>query len=265
MKKLPPLRHASLFLVLPLAALSCAPAATAPRTAPAATAAGPNGGTLAARPAGAPTDELHWVRNSAEYRAITIGTYRAALAASEKLSAGRPAGSWGVSVDADETIIDNSGYEVELQRKGLVHTDAAWKAWVQRRERTAVPGAATFLAGVRKLGGRLAVVTNTAQSVCADVAANLDALGLPYDLLVCRPDDGGDRKEGRWKAIAAGDALPGVGPVEILVWVGDNIQDFPEQSQALRDRDESAFSDFGVRFFALPNPIYGTWEKNSPR
>lgn len=260
MKKPLSLPRVALLLVLPLASLSCAPAAPAPKTA-----AGPVGISGTARPAGAPSDELHWLRSSAEYRAVTIETYRAALAAAERLSAGQPAGSWGVSVDADETILDNSTYEVELQRKGEVHTDAAWKAWVARRERTAVPGAATFLAGVRKLGGRVAVVTNTAQSLCGDVAANLEKVGLPYDLLVCRADDGGDRKEGRWKAIEAGTALPGAAPVKLLVWVGDNIQDFPGQSQSLRGADEAAFAEFGVRFFALPNPVYGTWEKNSPR
>jgi 5'-nucleotidase (lipoprotein e(P4) family) len=222
-------------------------------------------GAAAAATPGVPTDELHWLRNSAEYRAITIQTYRLALEAAVKASAGRPAGSWGISVDADETILDNSTYEVELRRQGLVHTDAAWKAWVKRGERTAVPGAATFLAGVQKLGGRVAVVTNTVQSLCPEVAANLRAVSLPYDILVCRADDGEDRKEGRWKSVADGTARPDLGPAEILVWVGDNIQDFPEQSQVLRSQPESAFSDFGVRFFALPNPIYGTWEGNPPR
>lgn len=256
-------RYAVVFL--PLATFCCAPAATAPRTAPAVSASGPTGGALPSRPAGVPTDELHWLRGSAEYRAITIQTFRAALEAAAEASAGRPAGSWGVSVDADETIIDNSGYEVELQRQGLVHTDPAWKAWVERGERTAVPGAAMFLGGVQKLGGRVAVVTNTVHSLCANVAANLRSLSLPYDILVCRADDGEDRKEGRWRSVADGTASADLGPVEILVWVGDNIQDFPDQSQALRAQPESAFGDFGVRYFALPNPIYGTWEKNAPR
>lgn len=240
--------------LLPLSFVACTTATPAPKTPPAATAA-----RLV------PTDELHWLRDSAEYRAITIQTYRLALEAAAKASAGRPAGSWAISVDADETILDNSTYEIELQRQGLVHTDPAWKAWVKRGERTAVPGAAAFLSGVQKLGGRVAVVTNTVQSLCPDVAANLRAISLPYDILVCRADDGEDRKEGRWKSVADGTAVPGLGPAEILVWVGDNIQDFPDQSQSLRNQPESAFGDFGVRFFALPNPIYGTWEKNAPR
>ncbi|HYN40524.1 MAG TPA: HAD family acid phosphatase [Thermoanaerobaculia bacterium] len=252
-----PLSSLRVVFLLPLSFVACAPATPAPKVAA--------GAAAAAATPGVPTDELHWLRNSAEYRAITIQTYRLALEAAAEAGAGRPVGSWGVSVDADETILDNSTYEVELQRQGLVHTDAAWKAWVKRGERTAVPGAATFLASVQKLGGRVAVVTNTVQSLCPEVAANLRALSLPYDILVCRADDGEDRKEGRWRSVADGTARPDLGPVEILVWVGDNIQDFPDQSQALCSQPESAFSDFGVRFFALPNPIYGTWEKNPPR
>lgn len=245
-----------LLLPVVLTAVACAPAVAPPATALGAAAA-------ASRPF--PTKELHWLRSSAEYRAIVLQTFRAALRAAEEASAGRPAWSWAVCVDADETILDNSGYELELQRQGRVHTDEAWVAWVKRRERPAVPGAAAFLEGVRGLGGRVAVVTNTQQSLCADVAANLRALGLVHDVLVCRPDDADERKEGRFESVADGTADPGVGPVEVLVWVGDNIQDFPGHSQALRDEEEPAFGEFGVRFFALPNPIYGTWEKNPPR
>lgn len=240
---------------LALVSSACAPATHPPVPASAA--------ALAA--ARRPTDELHWVRASAEYRAVAIQTFRAALEAAEEASAGRPAGSWAVSVDADDTIIDNSGYEAELQAAGRTHTDEAWVAWVKRRQRAPVPGAAAFLAGVRALGGRVAVVTNTQQSLCDDVAANLVLAGLPYDLLVCRPDDAGDRKEPRWRLVSDGTVRPELGPLEILVYVGDNIQDFPEKSQGLRDGPEGAYGEFGVRYFALPNPIYGTWEKNAPR
>jgi len=42
--------------------------------------------------------------------------------------------------------------------------------------------------------------------------------------------------------------------------VGDNILDFPALSQAIRPKGESAFTDFGTRFFMLPNPMYGSWQ-----
>ena len=241
-----------LVFLLPLFLLGCSAGTPAPGTEP----------SLATRAIAAQSDDLHWVRSSAEYRAVTIQTYRWALEAARKASAGRPLGSWAVSVDADETIIDNSGYEKELQEKGLRVTDETWGEFVKRRARPAVPGAAAFLTGVRELGGRVAVVTNTAQSLCGEVAANLEALGLPYDYLLCRPDDGDGEKEGRWKSIADGTARKGLGPAEVLVWVGDNVGDFPDLTQEIRREGEPAFAGFGVRYFALPNPVYGSWERN---
>ena len=110
---------------------------------------------------------------------------------------------------------------------------------------------------------RAAVVTNSAMNLCDDVRANLAARGLRYDVLLCRGERDGDRKEGRFQSVADGTARPDLGPLEILLFVGDNIQDFPDQSQALRGKDEAAFADFGARFFVLPNPVYGTWQRKS--
>ncbi len=246
-------------VVLPVVSLgwACSPSRAVVQPAPAA--------VESAAGAKAQTKELRWVRGSAEYRAIEIQTYRAALEAARRESAGKPAGTWAVAVDADETILDNSGYEAGLQRQGKVHTDAAWRAWVKSHERGAIPGAKEFLSGVRQLGGRVAVVSNTEQALCADLATDLDRLGLPYDVLLCSRGPEDERKEERWRSIEDGTARPDLGKLEILVWVGDNIQDFPGKSQSLRDLGVEDFADFGVRYFALPNPVYGSWEKNAPR
>ena len=40
----------------------------------------------------------------------------------------------GVIADADETLIDNSGYQVERAAQGLAFTQESWTAWVRRRE-----------------------------------------------------------------------------------------------------------------------------------
>ena len=44
--------------------------------------------------------------------------------------------------------------------------------------------------------------------------------------------------------------------------VGDNVQDFPGLSQAIRKEGDEAFAPFGARFFVLPNPMYGSWDRN---
>ncbi len=189
--------------------------------------------------------------------------YRDAAARIESETVSRPARSWAVILDADETILDNSLYAKE--RGSLPHEEAAWAAWVRRREATAVPGAREFLDGVRSRGGIVAVVTNRRADQCDDTRANLQALGLAFDVVLCRPADGPGDKSPRFERVARGEALTGAGPLEVLAWIGDNILDFPGGSQALRDAPDAALADFGTRFFVLPNPVYGSWERSPDR
>ena len=51
--------------------------------------------------------------------------------------------------------------------------------------------------------------------------------------------------------------------LQVLAFVGDNIQDFPVLTQDVRTQPESAFAGFGETLFLLPNPMYGSWEKNA--
>ena len=53
----------------------------------------------------------------------------------------------------------------------------------------------------------------------------------------------------------------GQAPLDVVAFVGDNILDFPGLTQAIRQGGDAAFSDFGVRFFLVPNPMYGSWER----
>ena len=48
-------------------------------------------------------------------------------------------------------------------------------------------------------------------------------------------------------------------PLEIVMWVGDNIRDFPDLDQDLRLAGRQAFVDFGRVYFLMPNPLYGSW------
>src|SRR5262245_43345381 len=139
------------------------------------------------------SDSLHWVRNSAEYRAIALETYRLAAGQIQRAAQGRPAGSWAVVLDADETVLDNSSYEKELLQQGVTHTPERWSAWVARKAAPAVPGAVAFIRGVKDLGGRVAIVSNRTEAECPDTAANLAAVGAPPDAILCKPAETGDK------------------------------------------------------------------------
>jgi 5'-nucleotidase (lipoprotein e(P4) family) len=197
---------------------------------------------------------VHWVRSSVEYRALCLQVYGLATRAVEAAAATRAPHAWGVVLDADETVLDNSLYQKQLAAEGHGYTEASWQAWVAQREAGLVPGARAFLRAVRSAGGVVAIVTNRAATSCGDTRANLDALSVPYDQVLCKPDGGPPEKDTRFAELAKS--------VEVLAYVGDNIRDFPGRSQADRTKPDDAFAAFGTRFFLLPNPMYGSWEQN---
>jgi 5'-nucleotidase (lipoprotein e(P4) family) len=237
-------------LTLVVSCRATAPVSPPPSADASAQAAGPSRASKAVR----------WVRDSAEHRALFLQVYRAATAHVERAATTRGSGTWAVVADADETVLDNSLYQVEREGQGLGFTHESWRAWTGRREAVPLPGAAAFLARVRALGGRIAIVTNRRASECPDTEAVFRAHDLAYDVILCRGDDGPSEKESRFDAVAKGTTPAGLPPLEIVAILGDNIRDFPGRSQALRADGEKAFADFGGRFFVFPNPMYGSWE-----
>jgi 5'-nucleotidase (lipoprotein e(P4) family) len=232
-------------LVLVLLLPACRTTAPAPQTVPAAVSTALPGA-------------LHWFRSSAEYRAATRQTYRLAAERLEEMAGGLQAGTWAVSLDADETILDNSQYQKELAETGAHFESATWNAWVRREAAPAIPGAAGFLETVRKLGGKIAIVTNRGEEVCDATRSNLRKVGLIYDVVLC----GSGEKEPRWERVAQGTASSDLPPLRLVLWFGDNIQDFPDLDQTLRTKPDEAFAEFGARYFVIPNPMYGSWERN---
>jgi 5'-nucleotidase (lipoprotein e(P4) family) len=239
-----------LFVCAAAACRSAAPVAIPPAPAPP---------PAAARPV---PEAIRWARTAAEHRALFLQVYALVTARVEAEAAARAAGTWGVVLDADETVIDNSTYELERAKLGRPFDDASWHAWTTRREATPLPGAAAFLARVRALGGRIAIVTNRAESECPDTEAVFRAQALAYDALLCKPDGGPSDKNPRFEAVARGTTGKGLPPLEVVAFLGDNINDFPGLSQAIRAQDDAAFAEFGRRFFVLPNVMYGSWERN---
>ncbi len=228
---------------------------------PAAPPASPSAPAATTRAAATLPDSIRWMQNSAEYMAATVQTYRLATTHVESAARGRAAGTWAVVLDADDTVINNIPYQAGLFQDGVVHTPERFTAWVRQRASTPVPGAAKFLARVRELGGRIAIVTNRLQIECADTAENLRMHALAFDAVLCRPDPPATSdKNPRFRAVAAGETAASRTPVEILAFVGDNILDFPGASQAMKGQGEAAFSEFGVHWFVLPNPMYGSWQ-----
>jgi 5'-nucleotidase (lipoprotein e(P4) family) len=223
------------------------------------------GGEAVSAPASpAVAGAVHWTRASAEHDALLVQIYRWAGERVAVSVSGRARGTWAVIMDADETVLDNSTYQRERLEAGAGYTSASWNEWVRRRSATVLPGAAGFIAQVREMGGRVAIVTNRDEVVCADTRENFATLGIEVDVVLCR-QAGQSNKNPRFARVREGGAASGFPPLDVVMWVGDNIQDFPSMTQALRLQPATAFGEFGARFVILPNPMYGSWESNPPR
>ena len=72
------------------------------------------------------------------------------------------------------------------------------------------------------------------------------------------PDGRLGRQNARFADVQQG-RVPGLPALAIAMWVGDNIQDFPELTQATWS---PAAGLFGSRYWMLPNPMYGSWTRN---
>ena len=202
-----------------------------------------------------------WTRQSAEHRALFLQTYRLAGDRLSALARDHARGTWAVILDADETVLDASLFEERRAITGALYREDDWEAYVREENAAALPGAVEFVRHVRALGGRVAIVTNRGGAICDATRRNLRQLQLDADVVLCRPPDSDD-KNPRFRAIQEGTAAAGLPPLRVLMWIGDNIRDFPGLTQDSRSQPDSVFVRFGRDYFVLPNPMYGSWREN---
>lgn len=209
---------------------------------------------------GKATGALRWFHVSAERRAAYEQVFRQATDRVAAQARSRPKGSWAVVADLDETLLDNSKAECADQVQGVVNHDPnRWTQWVLAEQAEALPGAVAFASAVHSLGGRLIVVSNREEVPHrAATASNLAKVGIQVDVLLLAKDRNDLDKNSRFRLIEeVGIAASRLPPQQVLAYVGDNIKDFPYLSQV--DIGDPAV--FGTRYFLLPNPVYGSWQR----
>jgi len=216
-----------------------------------------------------------WVRSSVEYAALSQQAYRAA---SHSLEAALADPHWtaafeqkpgfeelppAVILDLDETVLDNSEHQASLAAQRIAFDNDKWNAWVRQSKATAVPGAIEFLKFAQMRGVALVYVTNRickANDENDPTVKNLRRLGAPWApaRLLCREGSGSD-KGARRTAVAE--------TYRVLLLIGDDFQDFvsvPSEQNSIAGRREILGPNqqfFGDRWFLLPNPMYGSWER----
>jgi 5'-nucleotidase (lipoprotein e(P4) family) len=202
---------------------------------------------------------IKYVRDSAEYAALTRQVYRLAGEAVVRLAKDSPS-AWAVVLDVDETSLDNSTYQLERAAYGLPYDPASWAAWVERRQATSVPGVEAFIDLVRKSGGHVAWITNRDAALRDATRDNLRSAGIwSDDDRLCGQKNPQDTKAARRHDVMTGDGECSwaSSPRRVVALVGDQMGDFPAAAEQIPQTgtDES----FGRTCFLLPNPMYGPW------
>ena len=226
----------------------------------------------------APNDTLNavlWMQRSVEYKANALGAYALAQvrldqALADKNWTAAPAEQTGayqdlppaVVLDADETILDNSGYQAWLITAGESFNPKTWTQFVKSETSTPIPGALEFEKYADSKGVKVFYVSNRTKEEEDPTRAVMTKYGFPMGdnvdtfLSAKEQPDWGSAK-GTRRAVVAKD-------YRVLLLVGDNFGDFSDGYKGSEDDRlklyEADKARWGHDWIMLPNPAYGAFE-----
>ncbi len=212
-----------------------------------------------------------WQHTSAEYEVAVQQAYRLAQ---ENLDKALVDKRWNAALeqhgddatlppaillDLDETVIDNTEYEILIIRELGQYSPESFAQWCESAQAPAITGATEFLKYAASRQVAVFYYSARKESLRGCTARNLSALGLPFNdeshLLL---DDGTSKSEYR-SMIAS--------KYRLLLLVGDNLEDFVEgsksQSGLRRELAQRYAGRWGREWIILPNPMYGHWESTT--
>lgn len=202
-------------------------------------------------------NDVRWVKESNEYKAICHQVYSNALGKiSNKLHYNRsslniPNHNFAVVMDLDETVLDNSDYQVDILSKNQTFSIESWSLWVKEEKASLVPGAFNYITFLRDNNIQIIFISNRMNERLESTKNNMRKLGLyaDEDIYLLRKNKQ-DKKTVRRNEI---DKLIGrmstYDQFTIIQYLGDAMGDFKYNES---DR-------FGTDQFIFPNPMYGKW------
>ncbi|MEO7538619.1 MAG: 5'-nucleotidase, lipoprotein e(P4) family [Pyrinomonadaceae bacterium] len=210
-----------------------------------------------------------YMQKAAEYRALTYQAFNLArrqldedldkknLKKLPKAERNRPR---AVVVDVDETVLDNSGYQVLMIKDRKSFGSKEWYAYTDMRKSRAVPGAVDFVKYANSMGVKVFYISNRDETPQLQATIdNLRSVGFPNvsaENVLMRNKI--SAKEPRRQLIGQ--------KYRIVLLIGDSLDDISEtfEQKSIAERFtalEQIRNEIGRRFIMLPNAMYGTWEK----
>ncbi|WP_119301066.1 5'-nucleotidase, lipoprotein e(P4) family [Dongia deserti] len=216
-----------------------------------------------------------WMQRSVEYQATTLALFELAKirldqALKDKSWTAAPAEQTGdfkdltpaIVIDADETVLDNSGYQAWMVMNNLTFSPKTWTQFVNSQTSLATPGAVEFAKYAEAKGVRVFYVTNRTKVEEGPTRENMRKLGFPMSanvdtiLSAKEQPDWSSAKGTRRAAIAR--------HYRILLCIGDNFGDFTDAYKGSVEERQTVFEEnharWGREWIMLPNPSYGSFE-----
>ncbi|TAJ86115.1 5'-nucleotidase, lipoprotein e(P4) family [Reyranella sp.] len=216
-----------------------------------------------------------WTQRSVEYKANALTVFALARirldeALADKSWTAAPAEQVGdyqalppaVILDIDETLLDNSKYQVWMMKSDQTFSTKTWNEFCAAQISTAIPGALEFVKYADSKGVKIFYITNRAAETEKDTRENMQKLGFPLggnvDTFLMqneKPGWGGAKSTRR--AVVTKD-------YRVLLNIGDNFGDFDDRYRSSEaDRLKAYEADmayWGKQWLMLANPTYGSFD-----
>jgi 5'-nucleotidase (lipoprotein e(P4) family) len=216
-----------------------------------------------------------WTQRSVEFKATALGAFTLARmrldqALADKSWTGAPAeqtGAFGdlppaIIADVDETLVDNSAYQVWMMKNDKTFSLETWNKFVESRTSTAVPGAVGFCHYAASKGVKIFYITNRDAPTKEATRKNMDFLGFPMGgnvdtLLMQRERPEWGSAKGTRRAVVTKD-------YRVLLNLGDNFGDFDDRYRGTEAERLAAFDQssprWGREWIMIANPTYGSFD-----
>ena len=202
-------------------------------------------------------NDVRWVRESNEYIALCNQVYANAInKLKDTLSPNQYSlnilhNNYAVVMDLDETVLDNSYYQVELYNKKEKYNPDSWDKWVLKEEAGLVPGTYEYIHFLRNNNIQIIFISNRMHKRVEETKNNMKKLGIysSDDIYLLRIDRADKKTIRRAEIFNSTGRMKDYKTFEIIQYLGDAIGDFEFENL---DR-------FGLNQFVFPNPMYGKW------
>lgn len=167
-----------------------------------------------------------------------------------------------VILDIDETLLDNSRFQVWMLRNNQTFSTKTWNQFCAAQISTAIPGAVEFTKYADSKGVKVFYITNRGAETEKDTRENMAKLGFPMGgnvdtFLMQNEKPEWTGAKGTRRAVVTKD-------YRVLLNIGDNFGDFDDRYRTSDAERQKAFEAdmayWGRQWLVIANPTYGSFD-----